>query len=497
MVTKFLYTSQMPLAQVAQAFLLLSAAVGVFVALMTLAMAMRSEPVVGQPSEPLTAPRATAAILVLIWAVLAGIWTTPLPLGVVSAASIALSGALATALILGPTRLFSRVDPRLLNAAWLGASLALVSLGLAAMPDSAGRAAWLVAATIGSAIPPLVAAMYKLESRAIPGALLAAQIAAMAAAAIWGEKAHAAYNVGGALPVAVAAGLLIVVAIASLLFPDRSPLPPIATAILGAILAYLICLIFRLPQSFAPIAAGCAVAAVTVAFLQAAPDNELPPLMILALVGLAGGTVLLINRLYGMQGLGLAAVGLLPLAAGNPRNGRWLAAVLVALFAVRALLQVFLDRSYLRHDGVNITQTYAFGGLILGVLLPVAAARLKQALPGKRILPGATAILLTLIPLLVGYMVHLLPLAAFLAGLIAGAFVLALFVDKAESAAGYLGPLAILATAAAITAAPYLTSVINAPRTTRLIVLAVATFVALAYALAMSRRSPAERLASG
>jgi hypothetical protein len=423
--------------------------------------------------------------------------------------TVALAGLLSGLLTLGPERLVFGGDGRLRgpgNFAWAVAGIAILAM---ALPNPATRQWAAVGGATGLAIPALVAAVFRLEGRASIGALLAAQGAALAGALVWGDRLRSKHGTGLGIAVSWGAAVALFGALGAFAFAGRSAhssagqanaggtfpdsagyprqafLTTIAGGLFAALAAFpLIALALREPSAAIPaaIGAGMAVLFAVIAMVWQVSDAEPPPALAFGLLLLGGGTLLLVNRLYGMAGLGLCGVGLAALGAADSRSLRWLAVLLPAAFGGRALLHVFLDRTYLRLEGVDVSQTYTFAALILGFAFATALVRFRDYLAPGPWAGAVGALFLAASPLLVGYFIHLLPLAGFIAGIVAAGFALAAFCDGLESAAARLGPYLLVTCAGAAAAAPYLTSIINAPRQQRIIVFILVSGLGLWYA---------------
>ena len=474
-------------------------------------------------ASDLRAARVVSTLLVLAWAVVAEQMAPDAPKTQAIGLTVAAAGLLAGLLTLGPDRLVLGGDGRLrgpANFAWVVAGYAFLAM---ALPSAATRQWAAVGGATGLAIPALVAAVFRLEGRASAGALLAAQGAALVGALVWGDRLRSKHGAGLGIAVSWGAAVALFGALGAFAFsgrkdsgtageangikdeangtegeasasgiplatgprPDPAFQSAIAAGLLAALAAYpLIALALREPSAAIPAAIGAGMAAffAMIAMLWQTSESEPPPALAFGLLLLGAGTLLLVNRLYGMAGLGLCGVGLAALGTADGRALRWLAVLLPAAFGGRALLHVFLDRTYLRLEGVDVSQTYAFAALILGFAFATALVRFKDFLAPGPVAGAVGALFLISSPLLVGYFIHLLPLAGFIAGIIAAAFGLAALCDGLESAAARLGPFLVMSCAGAAAAAPYLTSISNAPRQQRIVVFIVVAVLGLWYA---------------
>lgn len=536
----------MPISNVVSTLLMLACAVGLVVGAVTLALRfVRLPGDLGGPSGPesstmagsdgpggastgsgvMLAPserglmpaRLCALLLVVAWAAAAARMVPDTARAAAAAIALLIAGVFSGALILGPERLVQGRAPGLTgpgNMGFLVAGLAAASIGI---PDPALRQWMAIGAAVGVALPAVAAGIFGLERRAWAGAALAAQAAAIGGAMVWGDRLRPQDNLGVGLALGFAGGACLVHAVAVAGVPTAlGPLAPtLVGGLLGAAVALpVVALALREPTLAVPAAIGGGMAAllagVALADGDRVPDHggaaargepdgegkgrgmeagsdEPSPFLAMWLLVLAGGTLLLVNRLYGMVGLSLAGIGLTALTAGDSRRMRWLGALLPAIFGTRALLQVFLDRTYLRMGGVDVTQTYAFAALILGFVAGTALVRFRSLLAPDPWAGGAAALLLASSPVLVGYFIHILPLAGFIAGAIAAGFALAALGDGLEAAASRLAPYLVLVSGGAALAAPFLQEVINAPRQQRILMFLVVSALALWYAVSAVR----------
>ncbi|MBM3269986.1 MAG: hypothetical protein FJZ01_20315 [Candidatus Sericytochromatia bacterium] len=442
---------------------------------------------VAPAAEPaLRAPRIWNAVLVLGWAGAAW-WLAPAGKTWPLAIAVVAGGAIAGLIALGPLREESRLRA---PGGFAAVVAAFAIAALATGGDAAARQWAALGLPLGMALPALTAGVFRREAEAFAGALAAGQATALAGALIWADRIYPAHQVGTGAVLGFAGAVALLMALAAFALSAQPARAPVAAGALAALAAYLlVALALRQPHLAIPAAIGAGMAALLAlgAGLAGPPEEEPPALVAVLLLVLAGGTLLLINRLYGMPGLGMCGIGLAALATADNRATRWLAALLPAAFGARALLHLFLDRTYLRVEGVDVTQTYAFAALILGFVVATALVRFRAELAADAWSGGAAAGLLAATPVLVGYLIHILPLAGFLAGLIAAGFALAALCDGLEEGAARLAPYLGLACAGAAAAAPFLTEVINAPRVQRAIVFAVVTGIASWYVVSTLR----------
>lgn len=311
--------------------------------------------------------------------------------------------------------------------------------------------------------------------------------ALVAGAVAWGEALHPSEQLGA--PLAVGLGTVVVLGLGlQALLRERAP------GWLGALLAFLAiaggtALIALGVYSqhlalWAALALGAAIGALAPLLVNAeGPPGALPLL-------LAGGAMLVVdNRLFGILGIGLGGLGLL---VGARVKASPAATLLLAVFAARVWMQLFLARTLLTGYGIDLTHPYAFAGLVLGGLLPMAALAIARLCRGDAWLLGAFALAFVTLPAWLGYFVHVEPLASLLAGLVLASFIAAL---SPSAEPDTLAPvLLVVNTATTLLAAPWLVTVMNATRAARVGALVVAAvLVLLAYVrwLWRQRRTPA------
>jgi len=212
----------------------------------------------------------------------------------------------------------------------------------------------------------------------------------------------------------------------------------------------------------------------------------------MALILVGGGLLLLMNRLFGMLGVSLSAIALIPLLTGQVVVQR-LAIALLSVFSGRAILQVFLDRSYLHQVGVDLTHPYTSFGLLAALFLPLALATVHarpEAPPPPRALE---ALILALFPLATAYFIHIDPYAAYIAGLLVMtlvAGVLPVSQDRAAKLPNLLPPMLLSGAPLGLLTAAWLLHEINAPRNQRLAFFVIAMLVVAAYWLGATVRRP-------
>ncbi|MBO9539796.1 hypothetical protein J7643_04290 [bacterium] len=327
------------------------------------------------------------------------------------------------------------------------------------------------------------------EPRAEAMALTLALVGGMAAAVVWGDRAVSQYGVGTARALGWSA-LAVGVRYATLSLPRTWG--PLAGALLLAGIAFPVGLWgLRLDPRFLMAAlAGVAVALVLGAMARLAERAE--PARAIADIGIAlvaGGALLLCNRFFGIHGVAIAGVGLTLFLADQGRAFS-AAGLLGASFAGRALLQLFLDRTYLRQVGVDLTHPYTAFGLVAALLVPFALQALRRYFPLRGVLLGIGAFFTLLLPLGMGYFIHIEPLATYLMGLIllGLTFALARPETGTPSFATLVPPLLLGAATLSLLSAPWLIAVMNTPRASRIAVFAALAIVVLGYLLALVRR---------
>ncbi|MFP5503455.1 MAG: hypothetical protein ACLGIN_13280 [Candidatus Sericytochromatia bacterium] len=294
--------------------------------------------------------------------------------------------------------------------------------------------------------------------------------AVVAAGAAWGEKLQPGVQLGAPLAVALVTALAVGLAIGQRAANGRALSGVIAAAVFLLAALGLLSGLYAQPVGLVvAVAAGAVIGAVAPAFVRAGPAGALGAVAVLVL----GGVLLVVdNRLMGVLAIALGGIGL---AAGATSGARGVLTLLVAIFAARAWLQLFLDRTLLTAYGVDLTHPYAFAALVTGGLLPVVAALAGRVVRPEGPLLAAWAIALAAVPAWVGYFIHVEALGSLLAGLMAAAFVLgAAQGEETMAEARHLAPsLLTVSIASTLLAAPWLVTVMNATRSERLVVLLV------------------------
>jgi hypothetical protein len=358
----------------------------------------------------------------------------------------------------------------------LGSGLAFVAALALLIPDPTSLANALVGLLAGWAALALYA---RLATDAVwPAPFGLVTVAAVSAAAAWGEKLHVGANLGAPLAVGVGTSLAVGLTVASLMSkPEGDTRVPglpgllvafVITAGLGSALAAWA---YGQPLGLVGALVLGALAGVLLPLTQPAGAGTTP---LRALVALAiGGAILIVdNRLMGVVAIALGGVGLGLGAIGRP-SARGVMALLVGIFAARAWLQLFLDRTLLTGYGVDLTHPYAFAALILGGLMPFAALAVGQLARPNRYLVAVMAAVAVLAPAWIGYFIHVEALGALMAGLVLAAFALGAQADadghSRVGTAGVAATLLVAQVATSLLAAPWLVGVMNATRQERLV----------------------------
>lgn len=403
----------------------------------------------------------------LLGAVLAGSWHWAWPEADIDALQLGpIGGGLAASAILA----LAVGDPTLLANGLLGLLAAWGTLGLFARLQS------------DVAVEP-------------PLALSA--VAAVAAGAAWGEKLHPAANLGVPLSMAIGTLLTLGLTLGAWLSRDKGfgwggRLAAFALFALGSIGLSAGMYGQPLTLTAAIVLGGVAGLLAPVALPAVGVYTPLRAITFLAL----GGTLLVVdNRLMGIFAIALGGVGL-GLGALSTPACRSLVTLLMGIFAVRAWLQLFLDRTMLSGYGIDLTHPYAFAALILGGLLPMMAIVVARLSRPNRVLTAVWALALSLTPVWVGYFVHVEALGSLLAGLVLAAFALGLQEGPEAEHRAVLPTLLVTLTSVTLLAAPWLVSVMNATRGARLaafwVGLAVAAVWVVGWWATVGRRQPSQ-----
>lgn len=280
-----------------------------------------------------------------------------------------------------------------------------------------------------------------------------ATAALLVAGIVWGDRIR---------PVFALYPMALICIIGILLFlKDRKldPYPPYLSLLILALGGWLVALLFGIPAL--PVLLGV-VAVAVLALLGKYPTW--------AVVLLGGMTLVLANRLFGSYGVALAGMAFLLVA--QP--------ILASVFGARALLQIFLLRTGIQGSGIEITQVYAFAALAIAFLIPLALLEIRPFFE-DRVLYVVGGLSLLLLPLALGFLASIMPLAAYLAGLTIALLVLGSYRIGYEGLAGLtLGHAAL-----SILAAPWLVTVLALPRIPRaigLLTLALIGLICLCYA---------------
>lgn len=371
-----------------------------------------------------------------------------------------------------------------------GARLGATVLGIAACllfgPDPVVQSYALAALAAVLCAAHAMAVIYDMEG-GDSGAKAALSLLALGALS-WVDRSQALLGAAHWLTIAAAAtaGL----AAAGWAWPTTRWLSPAAAGLAG-----LLALLALSPSGIAH-----PIPAYALGFALAVGLSLLPPAHAqrsgtAALVTIGGGAVLLLSlRLGGVGALGLTGLGMIGLAGLSPAH--W-ATTLIGVAGARIALQTFLVRTNLHDIGIDLTHTYGFAGLILGLFWPLALAALHPRLGNRSplLLPFGWSLVLT--PILVGFILHVEPLATLTMGLLAMALTLGLLrPDGSRMAADLSLPLLGLTLATTLLSSAWLVSMINATRWVRSLVLLVVLAAVMAFGLALQtqtgRTTPAQ-----
>lgn len=371
-----------------------------------------------------------------------------------------------------------------------GARLGAIVLGVAACllfwPDPIVRSYALAALAAVLSAAHAMAVIYAWEDVG-SGAKAALSLLALGALS-WVDRSSSLSGAAHWLTIAAAAtaGL----AAAGWAWPTTRWAPPAAAGLAG-----LLALLALSPGGIAhPILAYALGFALTIG-LSLVPPTHTPRNGTAMLVTIGGAAVLLLSlRLGGVGALGLTGLGMIGLAGLSPAH--W-ATTLIGVAGARIVLQTFLVRTNLNDIGIDLTHTYGFAGLILGLFWPLALAALHPRLGNRSslLLPFGWSLVLT--PVFVGFILHVEPLATFIMGLLALAMTLGLLRPAGSKVTADLSlPLLGLALATTLLSSAWLVSMINATRWVRSLTLLVALAAVTAFGLAlqapMGRAAPAQ-----
>ncbi len=446
--------------------------------------------------EPGGSLKGVSGAILLVLA-LVGYLVSPSPdKGALTAGGILVGGWLGLVLGMGPSILTWRDEPARDALGRAGLGLAFLVAANVFIPDPVLLSYAVCAFLIGLSAVALPLALFDHPRSGGFSASLAV-VGVLGAALIWGDRALPAGNLGSAW--ALCFGAL------SLAFSYlTSFLPRVGAPFAGAVLTAAVAVplgswIVRLmPGLVVPGLLGLLLAMLLAGYVLLSERIEnAGPLPTLVLVLVAGGTLLLANRLYGMFGVTLAGLGLMPMVLAGQR-AMALGGLVMAAFAGRALLQVFLDRTYLRQYGADLTHVYTSFGLLAALFIPYALVTVRQAYAPKAVLLGIEALFALCLPWLMGYFIHVDPVAAYIAGLLMVTFVLGLLGEAQISRFRFhalMPPLVIAASAASLIGAKWMITVMNAPRMERLAVFLIILALMTVYLVVLLRRSPTEAAA--
>jgi hypothetical protein len=409
-------------------------------------------------------------------------------------AGLVVAGALGWGFGMAPSWLFWRDVPARDLLARAAAGLGLLLLTDALVPDPVLSSYVVMGGLLGLACTALPLSLAG-HSRAEGVSSALGLIAVIGAGVVWGDRAFPDVTLGSAWALGLAA-LTLGISYAMTWLP-RNAAPFVGAAVLMALVAPLGYWGFRLESNVvlpSLMGLGLAIALSLLLMVSERTTREhAGPLPALALVLVAGGCLLLANRLFGMLGVSLTGIGLSVLLLAQGR-APLLTGILVSGFAGRAFLQLFLDRTYLNQYGVDLTHTYTSFGLIAAFFVPFALAALRRTIAPAGIFLGMEALVVLVLPALMGYFIHVDPLASYLAGLLVTTYVLGILAEEGLTAyrfAPLMPPLLLSAAAVSLISAPWLITVLNAPRKDRLIVFACVFALLLVYLIALVRQRPA------
>lgn len=450
----------------------------------------------GGADEPPGSLRGVSGALLLVLALL-GYLVSPSPdKGALTAGGILVGGGLGLVFGLGPSLLLWRDDSGRDALARAGLGLAFLVAADHFLTDPVLLSYAVVSFLIGLAVVALPLALVD-HGRAGGVSASLAVLGVLGAGLVWGDRALPAGSLGSAWALGFGSLTLAFAYLTS--FLPRA-WAPFAGALLAAAVAVPFgAWIVRMPPWFVvPGVLGLVLAMLLAGYVLLSERVEKAgPLPTLALVLVAGGTLLLANRLYGMFGVTLAGLGLIPLLLAGQR-ALSLGGLVLAAFAGRALLQVFLDRTYLRQYGADLTHVYTSFGLLAALMMPYALVAVRQAYAPRAVLLGIEALFALALPWLMGYFIHVDPVASYLAGLLMVTFVLGLLGEAQITRFRFhalMPPLVLAASAASLVGAKWMITVMNAPRLERLVVFLILLALATVYLVALLRRPPAEAAA--
>lgn len=364
-----------------------------------------------------------------------------------------------------------------------GARLGATVLGIAACllfgPDPVIQSYALAALAAVLCAAHAMAVIYDREDLGT-GAKAALSLLALGALS-WVDRSQAL--IGAAHWLMIAAAATAGLAAAGWAWPTTRWVPPAAAGLAG-----LLALLALSPSGIAhPIPAYALGFALAIG-LSLIPPAHAQRSGTAMLVTIGGAAVLLLSlRLGGVGALGLTGIGMIGIAGLSPAH--W-ATTLIGVAGARIVLQTFLVRTNLNDIGIDLTHTYGFAGLILGLFWPLTLAALHPRLGNRSslLLPFGWSLVLT--PVLVGFILHVEPLATFIMGLLALAMTLGLLRPAGNKVAADLSlPLLGLALATTLLSSAWLVSMINATRWVRSLTLLVALAAVTAFGLALQAHS--------
>lgn len=442
--------------------------------------------------EPGTLRGVSAAVLMVL--ALLGFLLSPSPdKGGLTAGGVLVGGGLGLLFGMGPGRLLWGDDPSRDALGRAGLLLACLVAADVFIPDPVLLSYSAVSFLIGLSAVALPLALVE-HPRASGFSASLAMAGILGAAVIWGDRALPAGSLGSSWALAFGA-LSLAFAYLSSYLPRT--FAPFAGALLTAAVVFPFgaWIVRMTPAQVLPALLGLALSMLLAGYVLLMERAERPgPLPTMALILVAGGTLLLANRLFGMYGTALVGLGLFPLAVSGARAVP-LAGLAMTAFAGRALLQVFLDRTYLHQYGADLTHVYTSFGLLSAFLMPYALMGLRQAYAPRSVLLAIEALIALALPGLMGYFIHVDPVASYAAGLLMATFVLGLLGEVQVVRCRFdalMPPLVLSATATALIGAKWMITVMNAPRGQRLVVFLVLLALLTVYLVALVRRPSSE-----
>lgn len=454
---------------------------------------VRSRRLSGGVEEPAGSSKGASAAVLLVLALI-GYLVSPSPdKAAFTAGGILVGGGLGLVLGMGPSLLLWRDEAARDTLARAGLGAAFLVVADLLVPDPVLLSYAIVSFLIGLSAVALPLALVE-HPRAGAFSASLAVVGMVGAAVVWGDRSLPAHGLGSAWALGFG-GLTLAFSYLTSFLP-RVGAPFAGSVLTAAVAVPLGAWIVRLVPAFVvPALVGLVLAMLLAGFVLVSERAERPgPLPTLTLVLVAGGALLLANRLYGMYGVTLAGLGLMPVLVAGQR-ALSLGGLVLAAFAGRAFLQVFLDRTYLRQYGADLTHVYTSFGLMSALLMPYALVTIRQAYAPRAVLLGIEALVALAMPWLIGYFLHVDPVASYMAGLLMVTFVLGLLGEAQVTRFRFhalMPPLVLAASATSLVGAKWMITVMNAPRMERLVVFLVLLALMAVYLVVLLRRPPVE-----